>query len=203
MWAINSWADGLWARVQAQAWGQLRQAWTARSPEAAAPWPLNGSVERLTVCRVNRRAGAPGEAGVHPCQATTESEGRAPPAPRGGCPGPAGGRPGPGAAVSGEGAWLHPPAVSSAHSTQPLWLDVHQSETVSARLALTFPAKRRVENLQREPQGCLSAAICSPASVTVLGSRAERQHDKMSTHTEPDCVGSSPNSLIHLCMTWG
>lgn len=58
---------GSW-HVQAQVPGQLKTGLGRPVPQAATPWPLSDGAGQLAVCRVNRRAGATGEAGMHPAE---------------------------------------------------------------------------------------------------------------------------------------
>lgn len=88
----------------------------------------------------------------------------------------------------GSGAWLHPPPVSSAHSILAVsgWMCARMTQAVQGQPHL--PSKAKGGRPCREnPRSLTLPPSLSPASVTVLGSRAERQHDKTNTQRTRLC----------------
>lgn len=180
--------------------GQLRQAWAAQCRKAAAPWPLNDGVEPSAVCRVNRRAGVTGEAGVRLCQAKTERERGTPPAPLG-AEGPAWGW-GWGFCCCCQSqhqlplereASLHPPPGSSHVS---ILAPLAWARWVSRQPDPGRPRRGRGSGACRGSVGSLAASSVSPAPGTVLGPLPETGPDGISAHAEPDRGASSPGSLV-------
>lgn len=169
---------GSW-HVQAQVPGQLKQAWAAPCPGAAAPWPPSDGVGQLAVCRVNRRAGATVEAGMHPAKHKHRRSAGLP------C------TPGPRTAVRVSASYLW--RGGDLGAWQPL---ARQDEL--GRLTLASPAKQGAREPAREPwvSRCPPSIWCSP------GSLPEREL----SHSFPCNLGSVfhlrmpvPSSLKYSC----